>query len=79
MKKTKQILIRLSEEDLIKINELCIAENSTISGVIRELINFRHGYLKKNKKINIKEKVSPDVENNNLDPELIAEFRRLMS
>ena len=79
MKKTKQILIRLSEEDFIKINELCIVENSTISSVIRELINFRHGYLKKNKKINIKEKSSPDVENNKLDPELIAEFRRLMS
>ena len=80
MKKTRQLLIRLSPEDYEKINELCIAENTTISAIIRDLIKFRHSYLKKNKKLIIKDNTTSSTTSNNvIDQDLLNEFKRLMS
>ena len=51
MKKDKQLLVRVSKEEFDYITQLSNIEGKSISCIIRELINYRYGYLKKNNKI----------------------------
>ena len=79
MTKNKQVLIRVTEEEQKMINEICKIENKSISQVIRELINYRHSYLKKNKKTKVETPIIKDSYNEEIDEETLNEFRRLFS
>lgn len=82
MKKTKQLLIRVSEQEYKKIIMLSELENASISQIIRELITYRFNYLAKQNKIinkscndvfSCKNDVSNDV-----DVKLLNEFKNAL-
>ena len=82
MKKTKQLLIRVSEQEYKKIMMLSEIENASISQIIRELITYRFNYLaKQNKIIN---KSSNDVFScknnvvNDVDANLLNELKKYL-
>ena len=82
MKKTKQLLIRVSEQEYKKIMMLSEIENASISQIIRELITYRFNYLaKQNKTIN---KSSNDVFScknnvvNDVDANLLNELKKYL-
>lgn len=82
MKKTKQLLIRVSEQEYQKIIMLSELENASISQIIRGLITYRFNYLAKHNKITNKScnevySCKNDVVND-IDPNLLNELKNAL-
>ena len=83
MKKDKQILIRVSKEEYNFITQLSLIEGKSVSCILRELINYRYSYLKRNNKITCKaSKKNNNLQNSDkseLDENILNEFKSALN
>ena len=83
MKKDKQLLVRVSKEEFDYITQLSNIEGKSISCIIRELINYRYSYLKRNNKITCKaSKNNNNLKNSDsseLDENILNEFKSALN